>query len=264
MFVTFLINILVPIIAGSVYFLMAIEIRRVGHVRKIMFGEVGYKKVFIAFMLFGIYFITRPLQNIVGPYPWPMIINCARQFMLMAVIAPAILAGIFHWVPNEKGTPKSAIAAAYAVGFCMALIFILINKVAIDGSRLLTEFAGIKIYDAVWFSKGNSPELILIHLISQFISPVGYFLLAAAYVRHRRHNYPLSTVYNMMPVKWKYLESGLLIFAGSLIVSGVAAFFGSYYTYLWVIYFTGAIIAGIIELEGVKIPQREEPEDLKK
>lgn len=258
-----LINVLVPLIAGLVYFFMALEIRRVSGIRKIMFGDIGYTKVFYAFLMFGIYFITRPLQNLLGPYPWPLIVNCARQFFLMAVISPAILVGVFHWVPDEKDTTRSTTVAAYVVGFFMALIFILINSVAIDGSKVLSEIGGVTIYDATWFSAGQPrTQLILIHLIAQLVSPVGFLLLAAAYVRHRRHNYALKEVYNLMPHKWKLLEAGLLTFAGSLLIAGTAAFFGQYYTYLWVIYFTGAIVAGLVELKGIKIPPREAPADL--
>ena len=64
-----LVNLLVPIITGIVYFVMAIEVIRVSKIRKFMFGEIGYQKLFAAFVMFGIYFITRPLQNIIGPHP---------------------------------------------------------------------------------------------------------------------------------------------------------------------------------------------------
>ena len=259
-----LINVIVPLIAGLIFFSMAAEIKRVSSIRKIMFGEIGYKKVFNAFLLFGIYFITRPLQNLVGPHPWPLIINCARQFFLMAVISPAILVGILHWVPSEKGTPKSVEFAAYAVGALMALMFILVNSAAIDGSKVLATYFGVNIYDATWFSVGShhKVQLVMMHLICQLISPVGFFLLASAYIRHRRYNYPLSNIYNQMPKKWKLLEIGFLTFTGSLIVAGLAAFFGQYYTYLWVIYFAGAIIAGMIWLKSIEIPPREDPADL--
>lgn len=260
----FLVNVLVPVIAGLVYFMMAAEINRVSKIRKIMFGEIGYKKIYIAFFLFGIYFITRPLQNLIGPHPWPMIINSLRQVFLMAIIAPAILVGIFHWVPDEEDTPKSAVFAAYAVGTLMAIIFVLINSVAIKGSKILTNLNGINIYDAIWLSVNEQKiQLVLIHLISQLVSPVGFIILAAGYVRHRRYNYKLGEVYNLMTLKWKYLEIGLLIFTFSMIIAGLTAIFGKYYTYLWVIYFSGAIIAGLVELKGVKIPPREDPADLK-
>ena len=259
-----LINMVVPLVAGLVFFSMAAEIKRVSMIRKIMFGEIGYRKVFTAFLLFGVYFITRPLQNLVGPHPWPLLINSFRQFFLMAVISPAILVGILHWVPSEKGAPKSATFAAYGVVVLMALMFILVNSIAIDGSKVLVTYFGVNVYDATWFSAGGPPkvELVLLHLMCQLISPVGFFILAAAYVRHRRYNYPLSNIYNQMPKKWKLLEIGLLTFAGSLIVAGFAAFFGQYYTYLWVIYFVGAIVAGIIWLRSIEIPPRTDPADL--
>ena len=53
MFPVFLINIAVPVIAGVVYFMMAFEVRKTGKIRHIIFGEIGYRKVFDAFILFG-------------------------------------------------------------------------------------------------------------------------------------------------------------------------------------------------------------------
>jgi len=261
----FFINIIVPLISGLIYFFMAYEIKRVSKYRKLIFGELGYRRAFIGFLLFGFYLITRPLQNILGPHPNPMIVNCMRQFFLMGIIAPSILVGIFHWAAVEWKVPKAAEVSSYVIGFLMAVIFILINVVAIDGSKVIAEWNGFRLYDALWFSKGDRRiELILIHLIVQGISPVGFLLLAAGYVRHRRHNYPPESIYNLMPLKWKFLETGLIIIAFSFIFAGFAAFFGHYYTYLWLIYYLGALIAGIIELKGVRLPPKESPEDLKR
>ncbi|PIU83657.1 MAG: hypothetical protein COS68_02850 [Elusimicrobia bacterium CG06_land_8_20_14_3_00_38_11] len=263
MFPVFLINIAVPVIAGVVYFMMAFEVRKTGKIRHIIFGEIGYRKVFDAFILFGIYFITRPLQNIIGPYPWPMFINCIRQFFLMAVISPAILVGIFYWDSDEGELPKAVKVASYSVGFLMALIFILVNIAAIDTSKIIASFNGLKLYDAVWFAGGpQKTEFILIHLVSQLISPVGFFVLSVAIVRRRRHNYPPDSIYNQMPLKWRYLEIGFEIFIVSMLVAGLAALLGHYYTYLWLIYFAGAIISGILELKSVKIPPSSAPKDL--
>ncbi|MFC1501589.1 hypothetical protein ACFL58_03990 [Elusimicrobiota bacterium] len=263
--VAFWVNIIVPILAGLIYLILILEVHRVKKIRKIMFGEIGYNKMFLAFLLLGIYLVTRPLQNIIGPHPWPMIINSLRQFFLMAVIAPAILVGIFHWIPDKKSPPsKATMFAAYAVGFFMALIFILINFVGISGSRIVASIGNLKIYDPVWFAYGNTGmTLIFIHLISQFISPVGIILLAAGFVRHKRHTYTMKAIYNQMPTKWRYLEAGLIIFPVSMIIAGLAAFFGQYYTYLWVIYFIGAIIAGLVELRGIQLPPRASPADLR-
>ena len=262
MFFIFLINIIIPVIAGVLYFVMAYEINKIGKVRKIIFDEIGYKKISNVFLLFGIYFITRPLQNLIGQHPWPMIINNLRQFFLMGIISPLILVGIFYWDSNEQKLSKSTTITAYIVGIFMAVIFILVNSAAINGSTEIASIGNIKLYDAVWFSDGHGrTQLILIHLIVQFISPVGFLILSTAIVRSKRHNYPAGSIYNLMPLKWKYLEAGLIVFIVSLIIAGFAAILGRYYTYIWVIYFIGAIISGMIELKSVMIPPRSAPED---
>ncbi|MBR4632236.1 MAG: hypothetical protein IKO48_02820 [Elusimicrobia bacterium] len=258
----FLINLLVPIITGVVYFIMALETIRVSRIRKFMFGEIGYQKLFNAFILLGIYFITRPLQNIIGPHPWPMIINSARQIFIMGLIAPAIFVGILHWVPGKSGAPRSSVVASYAIGLLMGIIFALTNSLAVDGSKIIATVGNFSLYDATWFSGDSKIQLVLIHLICQLVSPVGIILLAAAFVRHRRHNYMLGHIYTNMKTKWRYLETGLIILPGSFILSGLFAMFGRYYTYLWCIYFVGAIIAGFFVLYSIKLAPREKPADL--
>jgi hypothetical protein len=258
------VNLCVPVITGLVYFIMAYEITRVSKIRKIMFGEIGYKKLYAAFILFGIYFITRPLQNLMGPHPWPMIINSARQFFIMAVIAPSIFVGILHWVPGEGGALKSSVVASYTIGILMGIIFVLTNSMAVDGSKIILSTGNFTLYDATWFSSGDRKiQLVLIHLISQLVSPVGLIILAGAFVRHRRHNYMLGNIYTQMKTKWRYLETGLIIMSWSIILAGIAVMFGRYYTYLWVIYFVGAIIAGFFVLYSIKLAPREKPADLK-
>jgi hypothetical protein len=146
----------------------------------------------------------------------------------------------------------------------MGVIFVLVNSIAATGSKVIYSFGMINMYDPVWFASGSPViQLVIIHLICQLVSPVGFFLLAAAYVRHRRHSYQLAHIYNLMPKKWKYLEASLMIFSASFIAAGAAVIFGSYYTYIWVIYFIGAIISGAFELVGIKLPPREIPDDLK-
>jgi hypothetical protein len=264
MIFNFLITLILPILAGSMYFFMASEVYRTSKFRSMMFGEVGFKKIEAAFRVFGIYFISRPLQNILGPHPMPLIVNCLRQLFLMAVISPSILVAVFHWVPTPRGTPRSTKFAAYTIGVLMGIIFILLNTLVVTGSKVLYTWNFIALYDPAWFQSNTQPiQLILIHLICQFVSPVGFLLLAAAYVRHSRHNYQLVTIYNLIPTKWRYLEASLVIFAGSFIAAGIAALFGAYYTHIWVIYFTGSIISGIFAMKSIKLPPKDIPKDLK-
>ncbi|MDR3112216.1 MAG: hypothetical protein LBU55_03485 [Elusimicrobiota bacterium] len=258
-----LIIIFFPILTGFMYFWMALEVKKISKLRSLIFGEIAFKKMQFAFVIFGIYFASRPLQNILGVHPMPLIINCIRQFFLMAIVAPSILVAIFHWIPQASGAPRSEKFASYTVGTLMAIIFILLNSLAVDGSLLLCSTGFIDIYDPVWFqNKNHSMQLVVIHLICQLVSPVGFLLLSAAYVRNRRHNYQLSDVYNLMTTKWKYLEFGLTIFAFSFITAGVTAILGAYYTYIWVIYFIGAIISGFFVLKSLKLPLRKAEGDL--
>lgn len=259
----FLVNVFVPIITGIFYFIMAFEVIRVSRIRKFMFGEIGYQKLFVAFIMFGIYFITRPLQNVLGPHPMPMIINSLRQFFIMGIIAPSIFVGILHWVPGESGAPKSMSFASYAIGILMGTIFALTNSMAVTGDKIIATVGNFNLYDAVWFAQADRKiQLVMIHLICQLVSPVGIILLAAAFVRHRRHNYLLGHIYTNMKTKWRYLETGLIILPMSFVLSGILAFFGRYYQYLWTIYFIGAIVAGLFVLYSIKLAPRNKPKDL--
>jgi hypothetical protein len=261
----FLITLFLPVFAGLTYFFMAFEVRRTSKVRSLMFGEIGFKKLEVAYIMFGLYFITRPLQNFLGPHPMPLIINCIRQFFLMGIIAPSILVAIFHWVPTPSGAPKSSKFAAYTIGVLMGIIFVLVNTLAVSDSKLLYSWGMVNMYDPIWFAQGHPVvQLVIIHLICQFVSPVGFLLLAAAYVKHRRHNYQMGHVYNLIPLKWKYLEASMILFASSFIAAGAAVVFGSYYTYVWVIYFVGAMLSGFIELRSIKLPPRDVPSDLQR
>jgi hypothetical protein len=255
-----IITLFLPIITGAVYIYLALEVRRIAKVRSIMFGEIMFQKMEFAFILFAIYFATRPLQNILGPHPMPIIVNCVRQFFLMAYVAPSILVAIFHWVPTPSGAPKSTKFAAYAIGSLMGIIFVLTNSVVAMYSRVIFEHGFFILYDPVW--NDVMPQITMIHLICQLVSPVGFFVLAVAYIRHRRYAYTLGHIYNQMPRKWKYLEASLIIFALSFVLAGFGVAFGRYYAYLWSIYFVGAIIAGFFCLWSIKIAPREAPKDL--
>ncbi|MFH1353149.1 MAG: hypothetical protein ABIH68_06225 [bacterium] len=255
----FILNIFLPVIAGLIYFVMAYEIKKTTRSRQLILGELTLKGTFIAYVFLGVYLLTRPFQNILGGHPIPLIVNCIRQFFMIACFAPAMLIAIFNWTSEDKRVPKTTQAAAIVVAAFMGIIFILINIAAVDGSKVIAASGNFVLYDAEWFSEGPKRlELVLIHLLIQGISPVGYCLFAAGLVRHKRHRFPANSIYNMMTAKWYYLELALIIFAGSLLLAGVAALFGAYYTYLWVIYFAGATVAGLVDLKGIKLPPRVE------
>ncbi|MEA2082250.1 MAG: hypothetical protein U9O97_05880 [Elusimicrobiota bacterium] len=252
-------NIALPVIAGLVYFAMAYEIKKSNRGRTLILGELTIKGTFYAYVALGLWLMSRPLQNIIGPYPAPLIVNCVRQFLMIAVFAPSLLVAIFNWTSEEKKVPKTVQAAIFIVAAFMGLMFILINIAAVDGSKIIAQNSFITLYDAKWFVNVSPRiELVLIHLLVQGISPVGFCFFAAGIVRHKRHNYPADSIYNMMTKKWYFLEVSLIIFACSMLAAGIAALLTGYGTYLWVIYFAGAIVAGFFDMKGIKLPPRIE------
>jgi len=74
---------------------------------KIMFGELGYKKVLYCFYdVRHLFRHAAASETLSVRQPVARLLSTgARQFFLMAVISPAILVGIFHWVPSERRTP---------------------------------------------------------------------------------------------------------------------------------------------------------------
>jgi uncharacterized membrane protein len=66
-----------------------------------------------------------------------------------------------------------------------------------------------------------------------------------------------------MKTKWGFMETGLIILVLSIVIAGIAALFGRYFTYLWVIYFIGSIISGVFVLYSIKLTPRDNPSDLK-
>jgi len=254
-------NIALPVIAGLVYFAMAYEIKKSNRGRTLIMGELTIKGTFYAYVAMGLWLMTRPLQNIIGPYPAPLIVNCIRQFLMMAVFAPSLLVAIFNWTSEEKKVPKTVQAAVFIVAAFMGLMFVLINISAVDGSKIIAQNSFVTLYDAQWFMEGpRRIELVLIHLLVQGISPVGFCLFAAGIVRHKRHNYSSDSIYNMMTKKWYFLEVSLIVFACSMLAAGIAALLTGYGTYLWVIYFAGALVAGFFDMKGIKLPPRIEKE----
>ena len=253
----FALNIILPVIGGIIYLLMAYQIKKTTRSRTLIMGELTLKGTFIAYVSLGLWLLTRPLQNLLGPHPVPLIVNCIRQFFMISIFAPSMLVAIFNWTSEEKRLTKTTIVSTAVVAAFMGIIFVLINIAAVDGSKVIARAGNYVLHDAQWFSKGPVRlELVMIHLLAQAISPVGYCLYAAGIVRHKRHQYPADSIYNMMTMKWYYLELALIIFAGSMLAAGITALLGGYKTYLWVIYFVGAIVAGSVDLKGIKLPPR--------
>ncbi|OEG70893.1 hypothetical protein ATZ36_03360 [Candidatus Endomicrobiellum trichonymphae] len=63
-----------------------------------MFGEIDFKKIKVAFVIFEIYFIASASEHF--RIAFAAVNNkLYKTVYLMAIIAPSILVAIFHWMP---------------------------------------------------------------------------------------------------------------------------------------------------------------------
>ena len=74
-FFSLLLNVVVPILAGLVYFALARYVKHIGPMRTLVTGKLTYDGAYWGFLLLGAYLATRPLQILLGPYPVPLIVN---------------------------------------------------------------------------------------------------------------------------------------------------------------------------------------------
>src|SRR5258708_14205853 len=82
-------NLALPLCAGVTFFALAKYSSHIAPMRILVTGEKTYKGAACGFAFFGAYLITRPLQIMLGPHPIPLLINCIREFCMMALFAPA-------------------------------------------------------------------------------------------------------------------------------------------------------------------------------
>src|SRR5512138_3254522 len=108
-------NVVVPILAGLVYFAMAKYVHHIGPMRTLVTGELTYRGAYWGFLFMGIYLASRPLQ-ILAPHPWPLIVNNIREFCMIGVFGPAVFLAMMSLVFGSENVPRRAIAGVLAAG----------------------------------------------------------------------------------------------------------------------------------------------------
>lgn len=81
--------IVMPGLAGIIFFALAKFVKHITPLRALVSSEQTYRAAFWGFLVFGFYLALRPLQVLAGPHPWPLIISCVREFLLIACFGPA-------------------------------------------------------------------------------------------------------------------------------------------------------------------------------
>ncbi len=171
-------NIALPLCAGITFFALARYSSHIAPMRILVTGEKTYKGAAWGFAFFGAYLITRPMQILMGPHPMPLVINCVREFCMMALFAPAVFVAMMSLCFGSDRIPRKLTYGIFALGFVLALTFVVLNVRAIGGSQEIFRLGSYVAYDGIWFKAedAHSEALMSILFVIRFIDPL--FLLA--------------------------------------------------------------------------------------
>jgi len=251
-------NIIVPLIAGGVFFVMAYYIHYVAPLRSLIISPRTYQGAFWGFVFFGIYLASRPVQILLGSHPWPLIICNMREFLMVAIFAPAVLIAIMYWTLDKKYITKERIGIILGLAVILSIFFSYVNTHAIGGSRVIFKIGSITAHDGLWFANPDpaTHPLMTILFIIRVIDPVGYILFAGILVWWRRVHYPKDSIYDKMRLKFVLLQWSLFLFSFSMLFTGFLFVIWDIPNQWW-IYYIGAVGAGLLELKSILIPPRK-------
>lgn len=253
-------NVAVPVLAGLVYFAMAIYVRKIAPMRTLITGSLTYTGAFWGFLFFGIYLATRPLQILIGPHPWPLIINNIREFCMIGFFGPAVFLAMLSFVFGEDNIPRRAIVWTLALGVTLALMFVIVNVFAIGGSEEIFRVGPVTAYDGLWFKNPRLDirELMRILFVIRLIDPVILVFIAGSVVLWYAKNYPpeKKVLYDNMPAKLYLLGAGCYAFSFSMFFVGFL-FLVAHISNQWWIYYVGALTAGILETVSLSMPVKK-------
>lgn len=254
-------NIALPLCAGITFFALARYSSHIAPMRTLVTGEKTYKGAAWGFAFFGAYLASRPLQILMGPHPMPLIINCIREFCMMALFAPAVFVAMMSLCFGSERIPKKLIFGIFGIGIALGILFVVLNVRAMGGTEVIFRLGTYRAYDGVWFkaSDPKSQALMSILFVIRFIDPLFLLLLAGVIVfRHARH-YPeeKGAVYDNMPRKLYVLSAAVFAFPVSMLITGILVLFFKTPNQWW-IYYLGALVAGLLEAVSLSLPLRRD------
>jgi two-component system response regulator YesN len=252
-------NIVVPILAGLVYFALARYVKQIGPLRTLVTGQLTYKGAFWGFLLFGVYLASRPLQIFLGPHPLPLIVNNIREFLAIGIFSPAVTVAMMSLVLSPAKVPKILVRLIFGIGIFLAVCFVIINSRAIGGSHFLFSVGNLNAYDGVWFDgrEGAPMHYMALLFVIRLIDPVLMVFGAGTLVLWHGFNYPVEKrmLYDNMPRKLYYMGFACYSFSLSMLSVGFLYLF-AHIPNQWWIYYVGALVAGILETISLSLPLR--------
>jgi hypothetical protein len=251
-------NLIMPVIAGVTYFLLAKYIAYIAPLRKLVTGDITYKGAYWGFIFFGIFLLTRPLQISLGPHPAPLIVNNIREFVMIGLFTPAVFVGMTSFALGFEKIKKRTVVFVFALGIALAIYFAVVNFRAIGGSLEIFRIGGYSFYDGKWFHPTNQDSRLMpILFFIRVIDPVCVMILLGIFCFWRSIVFPRNSVYDNMPKKLVFQGLAVVSFGLSMLFTGFMAIIWKIPNQWW-IYYLGAILAGIFEAIALSFPLHKE------
>lgn len=252
-------NVVVPILAGLIFFAMAKYVRQIAPMRTLIAGELTYRGAYLGFLFLGIYLASRPLQ-ILFPHPWPLIVNSLREFMMIGIFGPAVFLAMLSFVFGADNIPRRVVIGASALGAVLAVIFVVTNIFAIGGAEPVFTVGKWTAYDGMWFRNPDdaSRRLMVILFLVRLIDPIFLVFVAGTVVFWHAANYPTEkrVLYDNMPTKLYLLGAACYAFSLSMLSVGLL-FIVAHIANQWWIYYIGALAAGFLETLSLALPMKK-------
>jgi two-component system response regulator YesN len=225
-------NFFVPVTAGLFFFLFFIYFMVVRP------QETPIHRHFTAFLLsFAIFLLTRPIQILAGPHPWPLFINNIRLLVLSSICAPMLVFST-GLMGGREGLSRKLIV--YGAGLAMGLLYAFFNFMGTTESYELLRIGDFIAYDnltpsmnAPWFPR-EVTQAIQVFL--------GIILAASATVGIARAK-TKTALQQVFRNKLLLINLGVIIF-------GVAFVAGTIWKQ-WSIYYGCSVLSAVLIGAGV-------------
>ncbi|MBL0349891.1 MAG: hypothetical protein IPP68_05910 [Elusimicrobia bacterium] len=252
-------NVVMPLLAGLIFFAMAKYVHHIAPLRTLITGELTYRGAYWGFLFLGVYLASRPIQ-ILFPHPWPLIVNNVREFLMIAVFGPAVFLAMASLVFGTENIPRRLIVLVLALGVLLAGVFVVTNSFVIGGSEPLFKVGRWTAHDGLWFKNPdlNRRAFMRILFAVRIIDPVLLVFLAGSLVLWHAKNYPVEkrVLYDNMPIKLYLLGAATYTFSLTMLLVGLI-FLMAHIPNQWWIYYLGALAAGFLETLSLALPMRK-------
>jgi len=254
------VNVVVPIMAGLVFFALARYVKHIAPMRTLVTGQLTYAGAYWGFLFLGFYLATRPVQILLGPHPWPLIINNLREFLMIGLFGPAVVIAILSLVFGSDRLPNALVGGVVLLGMMLATTFVVVNIFAIGGSEEIFRIGRWVANDGLWFKTTDVAHAKLMGMLFmiRFVDPVLLVFLSGTLVFWHARHYPVDKklLYDNMPKKLYLLAIACFAFSLSMLSVGLI-FLVAHIPNQWWIYYLGSLAAGFLETFSLALPLKK-------